>query len=248
VCAEHDQQLEGESPLPNREESAWSREQRNSLNTCGDDEATLASVRHPRYCTALINGSGAGCDLGFGNSGSKAGNGLRNFANVASDGTSPPKRRAVQMAPGGSRTALLSASRCQMPTATRSISPFDCVALSSTRRTAVYGPVRTVVSQGQRVTAYLCQLSSKMCMEGCRVLGAFIAARAGIFLDGKKSSLQHSVQSRDMFTKCLGTPFTVFYGTSFALQRSTIIERRRARFEFPGSAYCSTPGLFVAAE
>jgi hypothetical protein len=30
---------------------------------------------------------------------------------------------------------------------------------SSTRRTAVYGPVRTVVSQGQRATAYLCKLA-----------------------------------------------------------------------------------------
>ena len=33
-----------------------------------------------------------------------------------------------------------------------------CVHTSPTRRIAVYGPVRTVMSQGQRVTAYLCQL------------------------------------------------------------------------------------------
>jgi hypothetical protein len=32
------------------------------------------------------------------------------------------------------------------------------VRASSTRRTAVYGSVRTVVSQGQRATAYLCKL------------------------------------------------------------------------------------------
>jgi hypothetical protein len=34
--------------------------------------------------------------------------------------------------------------------------------ISLTHRTAVYGPVRTVVLQGQRVTAYLCRCVPSM--------------------------------------------------------------------------------------
>ena len=52
---------------------------------------------------------------------------------------------------------LPSPLRCLRLTSTRLRSPGWLIGASSTRRTAVYGPVRTVVSQGQRVTAYLCQ-------------------------------------------------------------------------------------------
>ena len=132
----------------------------NSLRTCADGTAILASARHPRCSTLLISGCGADCDLRCGSSGSVGVSGLRNFANGTSDLPWPPKRPAVPMARGVSRTVPLSPPPCPIPTSTPSAFLVWLVRASSTRRTAVYGPVRTVVSQGQRATAYLCQLRS----------------------------------------------------------------------------------------
>src|SRR5579859_974932 len=59
------------------------------------------------------------------------------------------------------QTPGLAEATLAQSTSTRLAFLAGLVCTSSTRRTAVYGPVRTVVSQGQRVTAYLCKFCSK---------------------------------------------------------------------------------------
>ena len=115
----------------------------------------MASVRRPRYWTPLISGSGADCGRRSGSSGSGGASGLRNSTNGALDVTLRSRRRAVHMALGGSQTCLPSQLRCPRLDSLRIPRWLTCA--SSTRRTAVYGPVRTVVLQGQQVTAYLCK-------------------------------------------------------------------------------------------
>ena len=77
----------------------------------------------PRSCIALIRGSGVDCGRRSGNSGNVGAHALPSFANGGSDGTSPPKRRVVRMARGGSQTALRSRLPCPMLSSVRSASP-----------------------------------------------------------------------------------------------------------------------------
>jgi hypothetical protein len=64
----------------------------------------------------------------------------------------------IELSREGERRGPLLPTPCLIPTSTH-LGFFVWLACpNSTRRTAVYGPVRTVVSQGQRATAYLCQL------------------------------------------------------------------------------------------
>ena len=104
------------------EGSAWNREPRSSLHTCGDGEAILASARHPRCSPVLISGSGTDYGLRCGSSGSVGTSGLRHFANGASDLTWLLKRRVVLMARGDSRTDPPFITRSKIPTSTRSAS------------------------------------------------------------------------------------------------------------------------------
>ena len=83
---------------------------------------------------------------------------MSDASRAALDVTLLPKRRVVHKVPGASPTALPSQLRCPSLTLTRWGFPGWLICVSSTRGTAVYGPVRTVVSQGLRATAYLCQL------------------------------------------------------------------------------------------
>ena len=73
------------------EGSAWSSEYKNSLPTCVAGKATSAYVRHSRYWKILISGSGAGCGLRSGSSGSAGTGGLRISVNGTSGMTLPLK-------------------------------------------------------------------------------------------------------------------------------------------------------------
>ena len=86
----------------------------------GAGSATSGSVKRLRCCKVLRSGSGAGCGLRSGSSGSGGRCGSPNCANGVWAKISPLKRRAALMVRGGWRTARHSASRCPMLTSTRS--------------------------------------------------------------------------------------------------------------------------------
>ena len=134
--------------------------------------ATSASAKPPRCYIALMSGSGADCGLRPGNSGSVGTSGLGNFANGTLALAWLLKQRAALMALGDLPIAVLLRSRSPIPTSILSAFLDWLARASSTRRTAVYGPVCPVVSQGKRVTAYLCKFPAGGRFQGQVVLKA----------------------------------------------------------------------------
>ena len=110
--------------------------------------ATSGSAKHPGCLYTLIRGYGAGCGRCCKRSGSTFEDGGRSCSDagwVASGRRKPP---AATSGRGGSAKTLRSAKSCPRPSLMRSACLDSPPGLSLTRRTAVYGSVRTVVWQG----------------------------------------------------------------------------------------------------
>src|SRR5712691_9212665 len=133
---------EGPGALASRRQwKSWPR-------ICGAGAAISASAKHPRCLSLSLAGSGCGCGPLFGASGKHHDVAERHWPHCESRG-SCVTRPAVAVAPGLSHGAKPSASGSPMPTSDRSAFHPCLERVSATSRTAVYGPVRTVVWEGR---------------------------------------------------------------------------------------------------
>ena len=130
------------------EEARLARDPTSWLRICGVGAAISASAKRPRCWSRSRAGSGCGYAQLFGASGKHHGVVERHWLRCESQG-SCATRPVVAVALGLSHGAKPSASGSPMPTSNRSAFRLCLERVSATSRTAVYGPVRTVVWEGR---------------------------------------------------------------------------------------------------
>src|SRR6516164_9445859 len=128
--------------------SASRRQWKSCPRICGAGAAISAFAKRPRCWSPSLAGSGCDCGLPSGANGKHHGVGERHSSHWESGG-SCATWPAVAMDPGISPGAKPSPWDSPMPTSNRSVSHPCSARVSATSRTAVYGPVRTVVWEGR---------------------------------------------------------------------------------------------------
>ena len=120
---------------------------------CGVGATISASAKHPKCGSLSLAGSGCDCGLLFGASGKHHGAAGRHLSQTGSRHGLPGTRPAAAAVPGISPALEPSPPGSQMRTSNRSVSHPCSKRVSATSRTAVYGPVRTVVWEGRSCEA-----------------------------------------------------------------------------------------------
>jgi hypothetical protein len=118
------------------------------LRICGVGRGYSAFAKRPRCWSCSLVGSGCGYGQLFGASGKHHGVVERHWLRCESQG-SCATRPVAALALGLSHGAKPFASGSPMPTSNRSAFHLCLERVSATSRTAVYGPVRTVVWEGR---------------------------------------------------------------------------------------------------
>jgi hypothetical protein len=111
--------------------------------------AISAFAKRPRCSSPSRAGSGCGCGLLFGVTGKHHDAAGRHLSQTGSRHGLQGTRPAAAAVHGISPEVEPSPPDSQMPTSNRSVSPPCSNRVSATSRTAVYGPVRTVVWEGR---------------------------------------------------------------------------------------------------
>src|SRR5215813_8460686 len=120
---------------------------------CGVGATISASAKHPKCGSLSLAGSGCDCGLLFGASGKHHGAAGRHLSHTGSRHGLPGTRPAAAAVLGISAAVEPSPLGSQMRTSNRSVSHPCSKRVSATSRTAVYGPVRTVVWEGRSCEA-----------------------------------------------------------------------------------------------